>query len=118
MGQHATTVPVLSNKTYDVLKYVVTIVLPALATLYSAIGLLWGAPATEQVVATIVALTTFLGATLNLSGRQYVESGAKYDGTLNVSENEAGAKTLEMEFEGDPYELDNQKEVAFRVKKK
>lgn len=33
----------LTNKTYDILKWIVVIVLPAAATLYAALGGIWGA---------------------------------------------------------------------------
>jgi hypothetical protein len=51
----------ISNQTYNVLKQVVTIVLPAIATLYYTLAQIWGLPNPEEVVATIAALTTFLG---------------------------------------------------------
>ena len=34
----------MSNKVYDVLKYIAMIVLPALATLYAALAGIWGFP--------------------------------------------------------------------------
>lgn len=61
----------LSNKTYDALKWIVTIVLPASATLISAVGLIWGFNWSEPVVATIVAVTTFLGAVIGVSSTNY-----------------------------------------------
>lgn len=61
----------LSNKTYDVLKWVAQIVLPALGTLYFALASIWGFPYGEQVVGTITAVDTFLGAVLGLSNSNY-----------------------------------------------
>lgn len=61
----------LSNKAYDVLKWIAQIVLPALATLYFAISSIWGLPYGEQVVGTITAIDTFLGAILGLSAMNY-----------------------------------------------
>lgn len=60
-----------SNRTYDVLKLVTLHVLPALGTLYAALAGIWGFPYAEAVVGTIAALTTFLGALLGISSRQY-----------------------------------------------
>lgn len=57
----------MSNKTYDVLKYIAQIVLPALGTLYFALASIWGFPYAEQVVGTITALDTFLGVILKVS---------------------------------------------------
>ena len=63
-----------SNRTYDIIKIICTIVLPALGTLYAALAGIWGFPYAEAVVGTIAALTTFLGALLGISSRQYNKS--------------------------------------------
>lgn len=60
-----------TNKVYDVLKWIAMLLLPALGTLYFALAQVWGFPYGEQVVATIVAIDTFLGAILELSNTQY-----------------------------------------------
>ena len=61
----------MSNKTYDVLKYIAMIVLPALGTLYFALAAIWNLPYGEQIVGTITAIDTFLGALLDLSTKKY-----------------------------------------------
>lgn len=61
----------MSNKVYDILKYIAQIVLPALATLYFAIAGIWGLPYGEQVVGTITAVDTFLGVVLGISSANY-----------------------------------------------
>ena len=61
----------MSNKTYDILKYVAQIVLPALGTLYFALSSIWGLPYGEQIVGTITAIDAFLGALLGVSTAQY-----------------------------------------------
>lgn len=61
----------MSNKVYDILKYVAQIVLPALATLYFALSSIWGFPYGEQIVGTITAIDAFLGALLGISTVQY-----------------------------------------------
>lgn len=61
----------LDNKTYDILKWVAQIFLPALGTLYFALSKIWGLPFGEEVVGTIVALDTFLGALLGISTEKY-----------------------------------------------
>jgi len=62
---------VFSNKTYDILKWVGMIALPALGTLYFALAGIWGFPYGEQVVGTIMALNVCLGAMLGISSRNY-----------------------------------------------
>ena len=44
----------LDNKTYDVLKWVAQIFLPALGTLYFALSKIWGLPFGEEVVVEIL----------------------------------------------------------------
>ena len=61
----------LSNKAYDVLKSIAMIWLPAIATLYSTLAGIWGLPYGEQIVGTIVAVDTCLGAILQISTSQY-----------------------------------------------
>ena len=61
----------LSNKIYDILKWVVIIVLPALGTLYAALSAVWGWPYTEEIVTTVTAVDTFLGAVLCISAASY-----------------------------------------------
>lgn len=61
----------MKNKTYDVLKYVAQIVLPAVATLYFTLSGIWGLPYGEEIVGTITAVDLFLGALLKLSNNQY-----------------------------------------------
>ena len=61
----------MSNKVYDILKYVAQIALPALGTLYFALSTIWGFPYGEQIVGTITAIDAFLGALLGISTVQY-----------------------------------------------
>ena len=61
----------MSNKTYDILKFVAQIVLPALGTLYFALASIWGFPYGEQIVGTITAVDAFLGAILGISTARY-----------------------------------------------
>ena len=61
----------ISNKLYDILKWLVIIVLPAAGTLYAALSTVWGWPYSEGIVTTITAVDTFLGAVLCISTATY-----------------------------------------------
>ena len=61
----------LSNKLYDVLKWIAQLLLPALGTLYFALAGIWGFPYGEQIVGTITAVDTFLGVILGISTANY-----------------------------------------------
>ena len=61
----------MSNKTYDVLKWIAQILLPALATLYFALAKIWNFPYQNEIVGTISAVDLFLGALLGISTHNY-----------------------------------------------
>jgi len=61
----------MSNKCYDILKYIALIVLPALGTLYFALAKIWSFPYGAEIVGTITAVDAFLGALLKISTDQY-----------------------------------------------
>lgn len=61
----------MSNKVYDVLKWIAQILLPAAGTLYFALAGIWGFPYGEEIVGTITAVDTFLGVILGISSASY-----------------------------------------------
>lgn len=61
----------LSNKSYDVLKWIAQILLPATATLYVAVAGIWGFPYAKEVAGTISAVDLFIGALLGISSINY-----------------------------------------------
>lgn len=61
----------MSNKVYDVLKYITQIGLPAIGALYFTLSNIWGFPYAEEVVGTISAIVTFLGILLGISNAKY-----------------------------------------------
>ena len=63
----------MSGKTYDVLKYIAQIVLPALATLYVAVAGIWKLPYAEAISGTIMAIDYFLGKLLQLSSEKFFQ---------------------------------------------
>lgn len=61
----------MSNKCYDVLKWIALIVLPAIGALYFALSKFWELPYAEGIVGTITAVDTFLGTLLGVSTAAY-----------------------------------------------
>lgn len=61
----------MNDKTYDILKHVALIFVPALATFVNAVGVVWGVPHTNDVAMTITAFGVFLGALLGVSSKNY-----------------------------------------------
>lgn len=62
---------IMSNQLYDLTKLFVQVILPAAATLYLALGNLWGWVLVEPVVATIMLVDTFLGMLLDFNKNQF-----------------------------------------------
>ena len=73
----------MSNKVFDTLRFLQTVLLPAVGTLYFALADIWGLPYAPQVVGTITALTAFLGAFVEYKRQTYV---AKDNNVLNKGE--------------------------------
>lgn len=61
----------MSDKVYDILKWVALILIPAIGTLYFALAGIWGFPYAEAIVGTLTAVDTFLGAILGISTSMY-----------------------------------------------
>lgn len=61
----------LSDKAYDILKWIALIACPAIATFVGAVGSAWGWPEVNNVVLTINAAGTLIGALIGVSTVQY-----------------------------------------------
>lgn len=68
----------MSNKVYDVLKWIAQLFLPAAATLYFALANIWGLPYGEEIVGTITAVDAFLGVILGISSKVYYDDLSNY----------------------------------------
>lgn len=63
----------MSNKVFDCLRFLQTVLLPAVGTLYFALADIWGLPYAPHVVGTITALTAFLGAFVEYKRQTYAK---------------------------------------------
>lgn len=71
----------LPDKVYDILKWICLIVLPACGTLYFALSGIWGFPYGEQIVGTLTAIDTFLGALIGVSAKTISDENKKSEYT-------------------------------------
>lgn len=104
----------MSNRLYDQLKFIAQIFLPAFGALYFALANIWGFPAAEEVMGSILAVDTFLGALLKVSSNSYDKSDAKYDGVVNITETEDKIG-LSLELHEEAEDFTAKKEILFRV---
>lgn len=58
----------LPDWAYDIAKWAVTVLLPAFTALFVALAATWHWPCADQIKDTLVALYTFLGAIMGISG--------------------------------------------------
>lgn len=107
----------MSNKLYDVLKFLAAIALPAVGTLYITLAALWGLPQPQEVAGTILAIDTFLGVLLGLQAASY-NKDVTTGGQMVVHQLEDGGKKYALELDTDPEELEGKREVRFEVKKR
>ncbi len=70
----------MSNKVYDWMKWIAQVLLPALGTLYAALGAALGWGNVDMVVSVIMAVDAFLGALLGLSTAQYNKEMSQKEG--------------------------------------
>jgi hypothetical protein len=106
--------PVFTGKLYDVLKYLAQVVFPALGTAYFALAQIWGLPAAQEVVGTIIVVDTFLGVVLQISSTKYNNSDAKYDGTVGVTETEEKLNYV-LNLNDDPVALKDKDEIRLKI---
>lgn len=69
----------MSNKVYNILKYVALIVLPALATLLLGLGELWNISMMPKIAGTVTLIATFLGTILQVSTAKYWADKESHD---------------------------------------
>lgn len=67
----------MSNKVYDVLKWVALVVLDAVGVFYNSIAEIWALPFGGEVLATCAALSLFLGAIIGVSSVNYKKNNGE-----------------------------------------
>lgn len=108
----------LGNRTYDFMKKLVQIILPAAGTLYFALAQIWGFGYVEQVTGTILSVSTFLGVCLGISSAQYTASGKGIDGNLAVAVAPSGASRVTgLHMDIGPDDLKGKDTVTVKVKR-
>lgn len=100
----------MNDRTYDILKRIALIVIPALATFVNATGIVWGVPYTNEITATITACGVFLGAALGISSRNYT---SETHGNLVVTD----SNDVYADFVHEPEKLKDGDTIVLKVTK-
>lgn len=78
----------LPDKVYDVMKYIVTVALPALSVAYVGFAAIWGWPLAEQIAKSEVVLFNLLCGLMGISGAaaayQAGKTGVSPDDTASL----------------------------------
>lgn len=61
----------MSEKKYNIIKWLATVVIPAFITCIIAIFTAWNIPHLEPIIATLSALNVFIGAVVQRSSKNY-----------------------------------------------
>lgn len=67
----------LSNKAYDILKWIALVALPALIAFYGVVGSACSIPHTDTVLTIAVAFDTLMGSMLGISTKNYNKDNAQ-----------------------------------------
>ena len=67
----------LNDKVYDILKWIVMIVLPALTTAYVGLAAIWDFPYATEIAKTSAVICTLMGALLGISTAEYNKANGK-----------------------------------------
>ena len=73
----------MSNRLYDILKFIAQVVLPALTTFYGVLGATLNIPYTQEVITIAVAFDTMLGTILGISSKRYYADNNEEEGEVD-----------------------------------
>lgn len=106
---------VLSDKTYNRIKWLTLIALPAFAAFYFSFAQIWHLPKANEVVGSITILATLLGTLLGISTKAYNASDA--DGVVyaNGKDEDTGLPRIGMTIGTHPDDLLGKKVVRLKV---
>lgn len=65
----------MSDRLYDVLKWISLVALDAVGLFYKTIATIWSLPLGDEVLATCTALSVFVGALIGISSANYNKNG-------------------------------------------
>lgn len=100
----------LSDRTYDILKWIALYLLPALGTLYFTLSSLWGLPYGEEIVGTITAIDTFVAVIIGISKANYTG-----DGTLHIDMTDPSKDLYSLDFDTMLDDIPKKKQVTLMV---
>lgn len=105
---------VFSDKTYQALKKLVQIFIPAVSSAYFTLAALWDFPSPDKVVGSLAVLATFLGVAIGISNKTYEAMGGGNVGTVVITEDD-DKKLYSLELNEDVDDLADKDTISFKV---
>lgn len=109
--------PVLSDRTYNFLKWLVLIALPAASAFFVTVAALWdlNPDFVTKVVGTLTGLATLLGILIGISTASFNRMDPKYAGDLVVRNSEEGSPQLFLALDKHPDHLLGKDKIVLKV---
>lgn len=105
----------MENGTYNILKKVTQLWLPATGSLYFGLSQIWGLPSPEEVVGSITLLVTFFGVILGVSSKAYYNSDRPYDGSMVLKDGEGEGAVMSLEVGDNLTKIPEMNSVTLKV---
>lgn len=109
----------LSNNVYNFLKFMATLLLPALGALYFGLSEVWGFPFPDEINGTINTVVLFIGVLMGYSSKSYRSSDDRFDADILVTKDDSGRKILQIEATNEQLDAlvhEDREAVVFRIK--
>lgn len=103
----------LSDRRYNQLKLLASLLLPGVAAAYFALAEIWGLPYGAQVSGTVSVINVFVGVLLAFAKALHEATGARFDGHMVIEETEEGSRLRMRNV--DVVALDTKDELTFKL---
>ena len=70
----------LSNKAFDILRFMCELLVPGIGALYLGVSKIWGLPYGTEVAETCICIATFIGIFVGVNRASYKKDQAFFDG--------------------------------------
>lgn len=105
----------MSNRTYDDIKRIVQIILPAFGSLFFLADAIWDVPIVTKTLGITALIALFLGLIIQIASKRYHSGDKPYSGDIVVTEGQNGSTLYSMELNEDPELIEAMDAVTFKV---
>lgn len=106
---------IISNKLYDFLKIIITVISPSSTAFYITLCIIFGFELEVAAIVLGMVLTACVGVFLICTSKSYHLLDAHYDGRLLIKEGEEGELLYTLELNDDPEFIMLKTKISFKV---